>query len=423
MFVKVLINSPFFKKLTTLTSGTVLAQLLNFLIQPIFARLFLPEEFSLVIIINSVIAIGGVLSTGRLEQLILKEGEQRRSHLLTAITFLIVSTLVFFIISIGFYFYQPFENIKLLGEFIFLVPLGTMSTGLISIFTCHLIVLNSYKQISILKIVQVFLLLLFNFLAYFFMKNSFGLVVSQILTIFITSLVYIIVSSRYDKMFYLGFNLKESISNIKKHKNYPLYLGFPSILESVNSQLPVFIISKMFNISIVSFYGFAHRATTVPSKILRTSLYQLFIQKLSETRDIKKQKIMMAKLFVTLIFLSLIIFLPIFIYGEFLFSFIFGTKWIMSGTIAKYLALSIILKLASGPISASFVIHNRLRLLSIFNLFNSMFMISVSFFCFLEKTNFYTFLKIFVLSECFIYSIFAYLSFSIVKKPSEKAIK
>ena len=71
--IKLLPDKQFFSNISTLSLGAISAQLLGILITPLLTRLYSPDDFGLLSVFSSVVAVTAVVAMGRYELTILKE--------------------------------------------------------------------------------------------------------------------------------------------------------------------------------------------------------------------------------------------------------------------------------------------------------------------------------------------------------------
>lgn len=73
-------KSEFNKNVTTLFTGTVIAQAIPIAISPILSRLYSPDEFGVWALYVSLVMFFSVFSTGRYQFAIMLPKEKKRSH-------------------------------------------------------------------------------------------------------------------------------------------------------------------------------------------------------------------------------------------------------------------------------------------------------------------------------------------------------
>ncbi|MFW5607287.1 MAG: oligosaccharide flippase family protein [Campylobacter hyointestinalis] len=103
----------------------------------------------------------------------------------------------------------------------------------------------------------------------------------------------------------------------------------------------------------------------LPSALISNSISQVYLQKISEN---KNKGIRSFALFQSTIKKLFLIAFPITILGYFLspyiFSFVFGEKWVVSGEIVQYLFLIFLIRFCVSPLSTSLIVARELKKLA-----------------------------------------------------------
>ena len=125
-------RSEFLKNVFTIFSGNVIAQAIPFLIEPVIARIYSPEDFAVLSVYLSVANLFSIIATGRYELAVMLPKEDRKAvnviGLSVAIS-LAVSVLSFLIVWI---FNSQICNIlenQDVSSYLYLVPLSVLSVG------------------------------------------------------------------------------------------------------------------------------------------------------------------------------------------------------------------------------------------------------------------------------------------------------
>ena len=153
---------------------------------------------------------------------------------------------------------------------------------------------------------------------------------------------------------------------------------------------------------------------SVPLAIIASSISNVLLQRVSEKN---KENLSIRKdLISILIFVAggVIIEIGIIIFwAEDLFKILFGNKWLYSGTISKILVWAFAFNFIVSSFSSIFISLNKIKLLSIWQLFYFLAILSLFFF---NNFSFNNFLKVYVVIEVICCSIITMLMFFVVIK-------
>src|SRR6056297_1550383 len=83
--IRGILKSEFFRNVATLMTGSTIAQLIALAIYPILTDIYTPDEFGLFSLYMGIIAITGIISTGRYQLAILMPTSNRQAMQLAAL--------------------------------------------------------------------------------------------------------------------------------------------------------------------------------------------------------------------------------------------------------------------------------------------------------------------------------------------------
>lgn len=146
---------------------------------------------------------------------------------------------------------------------------------------------------------------------------------------------------------------KESMKReAKKYIDFPKFQAPHAMLGNLSSNLPIFLFSTYFGMSIVGFYSFATRIVFAPLGILSNASTKVYSQKVSELynngEDAFSFTIRFLKSLVKKIILPLLL---VAIFAPYIFAFVFGEEWREAGVYTQILFPWIALNLLGGTIA------------------------------------------------------------------------
>jgi O-antigen/teichoic acid export membrane protein len=365
------LKNNFLKDVTTLFSGSAITQLIGFLFLPFLTRLFLPEEFGVFYLFLTTASIISMITTGGYEKaFVIPESDRHAEQLLLFALMLSAGVTVFsFIILIflnqwGDSFFQTKHSRLIL----WLMPVYSLLFGVIRIFQNWSIRIKRYRWLSQSNVIRSGSLSGIQTAFGIFHTGSFGLVMGACL----------------GQLFPLWFlfrrggenvgritmsKLKEAWLRGKEYISYPVYKMPSDLLNEVSIQLPVYVFMSVFSKAVVGIYTLPQKIISQPSKFIGQAVAEVYYRQASEL-NARKQDIsdLTFRTYKNLFILGVIPFLAVMLWGQEIFSFVFGNEWAESGRIASILSPWLLFVFAGSPVSYTFLIRQKLRLSFLMNL-------------------------------------------------------
>ena len=349
----------FWKNVSVVFSGTVLAQIIPILGSLIIARLFIPEAFGQFAIWLSFVLMFSVICTGRYELSLSVESDGKprlygvAANLLVVIITSIISTLlisffIFFSINFGI------TNIQL---YLVVVSGGLMAS--LNIWQAWAAADGRFPQLSKMRIVISFAIFIFQVGVGFLIPSINTLILGQLAGVFI-GILYSFYLSPLQSEYYLVRSYKKLANYLVKHRRFFIFSLPADSINSISSQLPILIIGAKYGADIAGFLAMTIRALGAPIGLLGRAVLDVFkrhasvaFRKNQECRDHYIQT------FKVLTLMSISVMPIILLYSEELFTFAFGETWALSGTIAIWMLPMFLLRFVSSPLSYMFYLANK----------------------------------------------------------------
>ncbi len=211
------------------------------------------------------------------------------------------------------------------------------------------------------RLIQASSISIFQVLIGFFNKISLGLVLSDILGRIIA---VILILKRVLKQVRLTiFSLKKAISLIKRYKKFPKYEMPAAVINITSYELVYIIIPIYFSSATAGLYFLVFRVLMIPVGFIGTAITEVFknraiedLNRYNSCRNVYK------KIFLFLFLIGLFPLSVITIWGQEIFSVVFGNEWREAGLYAQILTPLVLLRLISSPLSYLFIIKEKLEL-------------------------------------------------------------
>jgi len=362
-----LFKKPYLKSIIILSSGSLLAQVINFLGSIVVARQYSGETIGYFTYIISIVAMFSTVVNGRYDVPIVSVKTEKESYSLIKLS-IVVSALVSALVTIGVFGFvsigaSKYENNYFALSFVF--PL-LLIAGLINILNSYNNRHTEYKLISSAYFVRTVFQNIIFLLAGFFNANVFGLLIGQLIGQFSG------IKRQSGKLIedvkkIICISKKEMICSAKQHSKQLLYSVPASFINAVSYSIISIFIGNYFGMASLGLYSYSVRVLGLPLSIFSGNIAKVHFKEATEEIKAngvfpKSTKKMIA--FSAIIAVTMTAILMRF--GPFLFGIIYGDNWIVAGQYVRVLAPMFGLRMIVGAIGFSFIIANKQRVELIF---------------------------------------------------------
>jgi len=398
-----------------LISGTIIAQLVSILLQPILRRLYTPESFGILSAYLSIIGMIVILCSLRYDDTIVLPKSDKESINLVGLSLFIsfcFNLLIFILVIILGGKIKSFLNLpaNFPVKILYIIPAGAFLFSIYQSLNSWLIRKKKYISVSVNKLVrrsaegsaQI---------AFAFLKSFNGLIYSDLIGQTANAATAAIQSRKYG----LNFNLL-SLAKLKyvlrKYSEFPKFNLLPAFMSSCSYLLPPIFIVKFFSPETAGFFDLSKLLLSIPMALIASSISNVLLQRISE-RFNRKESFMteIRPVLYIVIIIAVVEVIAIVLFGENLFKIVFGSQWITSGKISRIMVWSFALNFIVSSFTSIFVSMRKIKTYSIWQLIYFISILSLLFFKHLPFTDF---LKIYVLIEVLCYLSVALVMFTII---------
>lgn len=358
---KKIASSEFLTNTATLIGGTTIAQVLPLLFAPLISRLFGTDDFSVYGVFVSIYSILGTVITLRYDLAVMLPREEEKAKHVVALCLSSAFILTIFFFGLTLIFRNPISQLFNLGSnagWLLLVPVAAFFLGTNNVLITWYNRQKQYKTIAANRIGRNTLLTGSNIGFGFAGLTSTGLIFSQLISDGIAALYYLAVFFKRALHGNIHFKRSEIRAVAKEYKDFPKFTLPATFVDSFSAQLPILLIAALYSQTLSGSYFFAYRILALPIAIIGAAFAQTFYQKFVSHIQLSDYKAALAFIRRSWLLLASIITLPaiiIFLWGEPLFIFIFGSEWAESGKISTILIFYILFAFISSPTSSTYI--------------------------------------------------------------------
>lgn len=270
--------------------GTVLAQMINIVVQPILTRIFPTETLGIYTYLISLATMIIPVASLKLDMLIVSEPNEKEAQYITdacIIINILISLIYAIVIIVG---YQVSDNniFNKYGIIIYVVPVLVFTNGLRFLFISYLNRYKEYKTISIIAIIREAIRAVIQvgagFLSLGVFSLSMGYAVSPLFGLNIQMRNYLKELKERPRINLKKF--KEIV--LVKGKRQILFLVPAQFINSFSSSLVTISITALFSAKILGYYSAGVRILDIPIVFITSNVSKVCYQRISENVANKK---------------------------------------------------------------------------------------------------------------------------------------
>jgi len=348
-------SNDVFKGMLTLLIGSGFARLVGLLSIPILVRIYTPDDYGVLAMYTSVIAVITPIMTLRYTQAI----PLPKTDIMAFTLFSLCAKLILiFTIVTSIVLYQwgdallTYFNMSALIPWKWLIILGVSGSAFYELLSLWATRKKQYKVLARSQFTQSLtgncIKIVLGALAF----KPAGMLIGQFFSQSAGISIFI-KDSRKDFLFYISRVKVKKERLIAAYYQSFVWFRLPSqFLMVISAQAPVIMMAKLFDASIVGQFGLAKMVLMLPSSLLGQAVSKAYFAEIASIgkNDLKRINkltlVVQKKLFIV----GVPIMLLIIILSEFGFNLLFGEGWTIAGKYAAILAPSMLFAFTSAPL-------------------------------------------------------------------------
>jgi O-antigen/teichoic acid export membrane protein len=349
---RLLPTKAFARGVSVLVGGTATAQLITILAAPLLTRLYSPEDFGLLAVYASLLALIGVIASLRYEVAIPLPDEDAEAANIVALCLILVGSITLFT-AILVYLAGPdiadALGVPALAGYLWLLPLGVLLSGAYNVFNYWSLRTKRFATIAGTKLRQALTTLAIQLAAFKLggVALLFGQVAGQ--SIGTTSLGRpALGSAGFRQVSWFGIAKAAA-----RYRRFPIFSTWGGIAYTAGLQLPPMLFAALFGPAAAGLYALAHRLLTLPMTLVGGAIGQVFFANAAEAHRVGQLAPLVNRVHSTLSNIGLPAAILLFLIGPHLFTVLLGEQWREAGTFARWMAPWLYFQFVSAPLSAA----------------------------------------------------------------------
>ncbi len=323
-------------------SGSILAQAVTLLSMPLITRLFSLEDMGKISVFINFVTIQSALAVFKFENVLLLYEDLEDAKPLWAVFFwsMLIVSLFSLVIFFGFHYSALLGVNELPLWTSFFIVLFVLGSGISIIVKTLLVRERDFHMLSQTIVLKNIFNVIIRIIGGFLSGGLLALITAEILCLFAFIIQFF---KKQIKQIIVSVNqLKRTdiINTVKKWKRFPL-LESPSILfDQLNAVLPLLLIAQELGPALAGLFALSYRITFLPGTHMGSTLSEVFRGQFSELY--RKLKFKEVKAFFKsnikkVFLLTLVFYIPLYLFVPGIIPFVFGNKWSGSAELVKYL--------------------------------------------------------------------------------------
>lgn len=348
-------KNTFARGVGVLVGGTTGAQILSMFVAPLLTRLYSPDDFGVVAVYGSLVGLVGVIATLRYEHAIpLPEEDTEAAHVLvlSLLVVLLMSLLAACAAVIAGDAVVLALQVPLLGDYLWMVPVGVLLGGGYSVFNYWAIRTKRFSTIATTRIRQSLVAILIQLTACKLGAVALLLAGLASQSVGTTTLAkHALTNSAMRSVSWLGIRQAAS-----RYRRFPLFSTWEGLFNTAGLQLPPLMFAALFSPAAAGLYALANRVLSLPMALIGGAIGQVFYASAAEAHRQGRIGTLVADLHAKLAHIGLPPALVLVLIGPELFAFVFGPDWRQAGEFARWMAPWLYLVFVSSPLSTLFFV-------------------------------------------------------------------
>lgn len=371
MVRELLPKGEFIKNASILTMGSVIAQLVPFIVYPLIGRLYTPEQAAVLAAYTSLVSIIQVVSTFKYEgAILLAKNDVDAANLATLAS--LICGLICLVITIPIAVCPSVINSLLktdIGNLLILIPVSVFSISVFEIYNEWCVRNKYYKKLAVNKISNAVTVNGGKVGAAFTPFLQIGLVIGDVFGRFLTCAICLIRVWLKDKAVFK----RVTLSGIKKEaiefNRFPKYIVPGQLLNTLGASLPILIMGIYFTGEDIGLFSMALAIMYVPISVVGRSVRDVFRKKVRDSQESSDSIFsFMRNLFGKLVLVSVLAALSLVWFLPTIFSFFLGDKWLMTGIYAQILTPLVVINFISTGLDGVLLVAKKYKHIFIWQL-------------------------------------------------------
>jgi O-antigen/teichoic acid export membrane protein len=351
-------RNAFARGVTVLVGGTVGAQIISVLAVPLTTRLYAPEDFGLVAVYGSLLALILVVSSLRYELAIPLPEDAVEAASVTSLSLSLVLLMTVLSGALVVLFRESIATVlglSVLAGYLWFLPIGVLLAGTYSALSYWSVRTKQFSVVARTRVRQSLASIAIQLVG--FKLGGISLLLGHLAgqSAGTTS----IARSSLAMPAFRQVRWEGIWRAAVRYRRFPLFSTWEGLSNSLSHQLPLLVFAVKFGAGPTGLYSIAHRVLSLPLSLVGTSIGQVFFADAAEAHRKGSLGALVDGLYATLAHVGLPPAVVLVLLGPELFAYGFGENWRPAGELARWMAPWLYLQFISSPLSTVVFVTER----------------------------------------------------------------
>lgn len=356
----------FIRSVAAIATGAAASQALALLALPVITRLYLPQHFGVLAVYAGIVAILAVIACLRFENAIPLPRSERAAVQVAVAAFVSLLGVTALTALVGLIFANLLPaDVEGLSRpvFVALIAIGVLGSGFYQIGMSWSVRSKNFSLIGKTRFQQSVVGTATQLGMGAAGLGAIGLIAGQLLS----QAAGFLALTRTLAQHILGSisaisSHRRTVWSVKRYKRFPMYDAPAALLNSASAQIPAILFAAWFSPVLAGYYALSMRLLSAPAGLIGTSISQVLIPKLMESRRSGHAQVVMEGAFRLLARLSALPFAMFIALAPSVFPVVFGPIWAEAGEVAAWTGAWVCISFIYAPLSVYLVCAEAQRL-------------------------------------------------------------
>lgn len=243
-------------------------------------------------------------------------------------------------------------NVPALQRYLWLLPVGVLLVGTYQVFNYWAIRKKAFGALAQTKLRQGIGATATQISVGLVKPSPLGLLLGQVVGQAGGLLMLLRNFWKHAKDLWRFVDTKESVKLLSRYARFPIFASWVGVFNTLSAQVPILMLSFLFDAKITGFYLLAYRVLWFPTQLITQATSQVLLSAGAEARRKGNITNLAMSALKRLLLLSVPCFFLIGLLAPDMVAFIFGANWKMSGLFIQWLTPWIFIVFVTSPLSA-----------------------------------------------------------------------
>jgi len=352
---RLLPTGQFGKAVAVLAGGTLVAQLINLVLSPVFTRLYSPSDFGILSVFASLLALWNVAGSLRFEMAIPlpEKDEVAASAASVAGICLVGMTLVcgLFVALLSGGVAELF-HMPALAKYLWLLPLGVLTVGLYQIFYFWALRKREFSALARTRVTQSVSRSVVQLGLGFWKASPLGLIIGQIVggawgTSTLARAVW------PDRLLLTSVSRRSLAAVARRYRDFPKFALTGGMVNSLGLQAPSLLVAWTYGPTVAGWFALTQRIVGLPMTIVGVAVGESFwgVAPTLARDDPREFRRLFVRTTRKLLLVAVLPTVALMALAPLLFQLVFGQAWRTAGLYAAIMAPAMLIQFAVSPLS------------------------------------------------------------------------